>query len=153
MRGGSEFPPVAEGSKGSEAARAPGPFPCAIVGWAVLPLPAGCTCAGASPFWKRYPRPLEEVVCSQIMFRAGFLANCCCRCEGEFEDKIKGSAECLGLFDVLVRNNYPAQPLLPSCSLQSTRRSGRTKGKGRTRLYSAQPFSQLHTKLVCSSSH
>lgn len=48
------------------------------------------------------------------------------------EDKIKGSPECLGLFDVLIRNNYPAQPLLPSCSLQSTRRSGRTKGKGRT---------------------
>lgn len=87
---------------------------------------------GASPFWNRYPRPLEGVVCSQSMFRAGFLANCC-RCEGEFEDKIKGSAECFGLFDVLlIRNNYPAQPLLPSCSLQSTRRSGRTKGKGRT---------------------
>lgn len=58
MRGGFEFPPMAEGSKGSEAARAPGPFPCAIVGWAVLPLPAGCTCVGCQPILEQVPTPL-----------------------------------------------------------------------------------------------
>lgn len=86
----------------------------------------------AIPFWSRSPHPLGGVVLSQSRFKAGSLV-CCYSCEGELGDKIKVSPVCLGLYDVLLlKDNYPAQLLLPSCSLQSTRRAGRTKGKGRT---------------------
>lgn len=47
---------MAKGSKGSEAA--PGPFPCVTMGWAVLSLPPGCTCAGCHPILEQVPTPL-----------------------------------------------------------------------------------------------
>lgn len=92
-----------------------------------------CHVQGAIPFWDRSPHPLGGLVWSQRMFKAGSLVSRCCRCEGEFGDKIKGSPAHLGLCDVLpLKDNYPAQPLLPSWSFQSSSRAGRTKGKGRT---------------------
>lgn len=85
---------MAKGPKGSEAARAPDPFPCATMGWAVLPLLLDADGQVPSHFGTG---PHTPWVWSQSMFKAGSLSRCCCRCEGEFGDKINGSPACSGL--------------------------------------------------------